>query len=202
MRRAEFKIEDPQLIQEFLDQAESLHLGTLDASGAPYVTAVNFVSFGGDLYFHSGPAGTKMANLRRDARVFLSLAEEFAFIPSYATQDEEACAATQFFRSVHLKGLAEEVADLAQKAQVLSALMAKMQPEGRHRPLLSDDPFYQKALKGTALVKVVAQEVSAKFKFGQHLNPETRARLIKSLESSKDRRAQSTLAWMRALPGR
>lgn len=197
MRRAEFEISDPALIEAFLTQAQSLTLATVGPDGAPYATSVNFIYRQDRFYLHSAPRGRKMENLRAQPKVFLNCAEEFAFIPSYATDPEAACAATHFFRSVHVRGLALEVEDLGLKARVLGALMAKMQPEGGHLPL--DQPQFEAALRGTALVEVEPLELSAKFKFGQHLSAPKRAQVLAALERSEDRRAANTAEWVRAL---
>lgn len=199
MRRAEFLIQSPALLETFLAEVDCLHLGTLDEQGGPYVTAVNFVFAQGKFYFHSSLRGRKMENLRRFAPVYLSVAQEFSFIPSYATHPQEACGATQFFRSVHVAGTAVELENLETKTRALNALMAKMQPEGGYQPLSPLDPNHQKALKATAVVEITPVSITGKFKFGQNLKGERRLAVLDSLRHSPDPRAASTLAWMESL---
>ena len=192
-------VQSPQLLESFLSEVDCLHLGTLDEQGGPYVTAVNFIFAQGRFYFHSSPRGRKMENLRRQGQVYLSAVQEFAFIPSYATHPEEACGATQFFRSVHAAGRAVELEDFEAKGMALNGLMKKMQPQGGYQPLDATDPSHQKALKATAVVEITPLFVTGKFKFGQNLKGERRQSVLHSLHQSPDPRAASTLAWMESL---
>jgi len=195
MRRSEFKIEDKNLIESFLNKAESGTVAMVSKNGEPYATQVNLVWFDNAIWFHSGLTGTKMSILKQSPKVHISVVEESCFIPSYATSSEDPCNATQFFRSVHIKGIAEIIHDLDLKAQVLSSLMTKMQPEGKHRSLSES----KKGLLGTALIKILKKEITAKFKFGQNLTSQKRASLLDTLNESTDPRAKSALEWIKKL---
>ena len=56
------------------------------------------------------------------------------------------------------------------KAEVFELFMQKHQPKGGYKPFSYSD--YDKALKATALVKIEVENLTCKFKFGQHLNEE------------------------------
>jgi len=197
MRRKEFKIEEKMLIDALLLEAEYLHLGCIGLDGFPYVTAVNFMAWEEKIYLHSSPRGKKIESIQKNENVFLSLAEPFALIPSWATSAELACGATQFFQSIHIQGTAKLVEDLGLKANVMGAMMKKLQPEGGHLDL--GDPKHRNSLKAMALIEIEPLSVSAKFKFGQNLNEEKRASVVQALEQSSDPRALSTLSWMQAV---
>ena len=197
MRRSEFHVKDPQLIEHLLEEAEHLHLGCLAPDGFPYVTAVNYAWVNQKVYIHSSLKGQKVSFIQQNNKVYLSLAEPFAFIPSWATDPDVACGATQFFQSVHIKGTALLVQDLDLKAAVMASMMKKMQPEGRHLDL--SDPKHRAPLKGMALIEVTPEMISAKFKFGQNLKGKKRESVIAALEKSTDPRAQQTLLWIESL---
>lgn len=58
------------------------------------------------------------------------------------------------------------VEDLSEKAEMLGALMRKLQPAGGYAPITPDDADYIPRLKGVSVVKIAVEEISAKFKFG------------------------------------
>ncbi|OGG94254.1 MAG: hypothetical protein A2527_04975 [Candidatus Lambdaproteobacteria bacterium RIFOXYD2_FULL_50_16] len=195
MRRVEFLVTDPALIGAVFEEAESGCLGLIDETGAPYQTQVNLVWAQGALWFHSGPLGTKIKLIKACPKVHVSVVLASSFVPSYATDPQKPCSATQFFRSVHVKGEAQLVEDLGLKAQILGLLMQKLQPEGGYQPLEQ----YPSALRSVALVQIIPQEITGKFKFGQNLTAQKRQDLIKTLQESADPRAQEALAWINRL---
>jgi len=195
MRRSEFLVTDPGLISQVLSESESGCVAMVDVDGGPYATEVNLLWFEGNLWFHSGLAGNKIQCLKQNPEVFISVVVPSSFVPSYATDAEKPCNATQFFRSVHIKGCARFITDMDTKIRVMEGFMAKMQPEGGHRPMKD----FGKALAGTALVQITPENIVGKFKFGQNLSAEKRAGLIKTLESSSDPRSQEALKWISGL---
>ena len=173
MRRKEFTVEEQAEIDAFLQEMSFGFLGTHDEEGWPHVTPLNFVYYKGDIYFHGSKIGEKMRSIAADKRVSFAVAKEFALIPSYWSDPTFACPATAFFKSVHAKGKAELVTELAEKAEVFTAFMQKLQPEGGYEPIDPTHPGYAKHLAATAIVKLTVEAMSAKFKFGQNW-PETK----------------------------
>ncbi|MEO3946930.1 pyridoxamine 5'-phosphate oxidase family protein [Gorillibacterium sp. CAU 1737] len=170
MRRNEFSIEEQEEIRSFLEQQSFGYLGTVGEDGAPEITPLNYVYVEDHLYFHGSKVGQKMANLRSEKRVSFAVAEEVALIPSYFTDPHFACPATAFFKSVLIKGEARVLEDPERKAQVLSAFMKKLQPEGGYDPFSLEDPGYVSRIKAVAVVEIAVHELTAKFKFGQNLD--------------------------------
>ena len=138
------------------------------------MTPLNFVYVNGSVYFHGSRIGEKMTQLKANERVTFMAAKEYAIIPSYFSDPLMACPATAYFKSVRMDGQAVVVDDPAEKAAALEALMRKLQPEGGYKTIDAADPDYIPRLKGVAVVRIDADRVSGKFKFGQNLKQPAR----------------------------
>ncbi len=169
-----------------LEQAGVVHLASTTAEGAPVLRTVHGVVVRGALAFHGAPAGEKMEVIGREAVV--SAEQIVASIPSYFIDPERACPATTLYRSVQVHGRIERVDDAEEKAEVLSALMHRFQPEGGHVPIEAEHPLYKKAVAGIMVLKVSLEQLDGKAKLAQNRTPEERRRLMEKL-------------WERGLPG-
>lgn len=187
MRRKEFGMTEQQEIASFLQEMSFGFLGSIGTNGWPHITPVNFVYHKEAIYFHGSRIGQKMKDMIGDARVTFSVAKEYAIIPSYFTDPKMACPASAFFKSVLIYGSASVLEDEAEKAEVLSAFMKKLQPEGGYEPITHEDEQYLKMLRAVAVVKISVEEMTAKFKFGQNLNEE---RFEKIADGLKERGAE------------
>lgn len=196
MRRKEFQVEQEEELAGFLNGMSFGFLGTSDEKGLPRVTPLNFVYMEGNFYFHGSHAGGKMKSIRHNQRVCFTVADEYAIIPSYFSDPELACPATAYFKSVTAYGQAELVEDVAEKAAVLTLFMQKLQPEGGYARIDAEDPRYRPALKGVAVVRIVPDEVTAKFKFGQNLKEEARNAVTQGLQDRNGARDAETIAMM------
>lgn len=174
MRRQEFEIDNMEETEQFLQEMSFGFLATVLEDGSPSVTPLNYVYTNGAIYFHGSRIGQKMTSLSADPRVSFSVAKEFAIIPSYFSDPLLACPATAYFKSVLVTGKAAIVEDLAEKAQVLQAMMTKLQPEGGHQPIKADAKEYRGRLKGVAVVRIDPTSITGKFKFGQNLTADKR----------------------------
>ncbi|MDT3429161.1 nitroimidazol reductase NimA-like FMN-containing flavoprotein (pyridoxamine 5'-phosphate oxidase superfamily) [Paenibacillus forsythiae] len=197
MRRKEFKVENEEELTAFLDEMSFGFLGVTDGEGRPRVIPLNFVYTGGCFYFHGSHAGGKMEAIRKMDKVCFTVADEFALIPSYFTDPEMACPATSYFKSVTAFGTAEIVTDLGEKAAALDKFMHKLQPEGGYEPVDAENPKYRPALKAVAVVRIVPEELTAKFKFGQNLKEEDRSAVISGLEARGGERDAETVEMMK-----
>ncbi|WP_274652587.1 pyridoxamine 5'-phosphate oxidase family protein [Paenibacillus humicola] len=177
MRRAEFAVDpetNPEELEAFLEEMSFGFIGMIDSEGNPAVTPLNFVYTGGTVYFHGSRIGKKMRSIAGNERVSFAAAKEYAVIPSYFTDPLLACPATSYFKSVRIDGRVRIVDDPQEKAEALGALMRKLQPEGGHKPIDASDPDYAPRLKGVAVLRLDAERISAKFKFGQNLSDTSR----------------------------
>jgi predicted FMN-binding regulatory protein PaiB len=139
-----------------------------------------------------------MSALRANPAVTFMVAEPFALIPSTYLHPELACPATQFYRSVVVHGEARLVADRAEKAAALEALMQKLQPAGGYAPI-RDDARYRKNLDRTAVFALPLDDATAKFKLGQNLPARKRRELARRLAARDAPGDAATVEMMRAL---
>jgi len=175
-----FEIKDTVLINAVLDGAE---YGTLAVchENIPYAVPLNFVRIGEVLYFHGALRNKKMKILADNPNASFSVVENFSLIDSdFSSTEGSACPATQFFKSVSIGGTIEWVESREEKVEVFDALMQKLQPKGGYKPF--NDETYDKALKSTAVYKLVPEQITCKFKFGQHLNDERFEMIIRHLQ--------------------
>jgi hypothetical protein len=196
MRRREFEVNDPKELGEVLDAVEWGVLALATPGGTPLQVPLNFVRLDGQLYFHGSPAGEKATVLKdRPAASFVAV-DPHALLPSTFFDSESACPATQFFKSVVVKGRARLVEDAAEKARALQAMMEKLQPEGGYEPIAADSPRYEAALRGVAVIALSMDIVTGKFKLGQNMSPETAERIMERLEQRDDPQDRRTVSTM------
>jgi uncharacterized protein len=182
MRRKEFTISEQEEIEQFLMEMSFGFLATKGEDDWPHLTPLNYAYHQGHIYFHGARAGQKMREHAAKKQVSFAVAKEYAIIPSYYSNPKMACPATAYFKSVHIRGTAEPVEELQEKAQALTALMKKLQPEGGYADIHPDDPAYRPELKAVSVVRVTIHELTAKFKFGQNLEEARREDIISRLQ--------------------
>lgn len=198
MRRKEFEVMDPQETQQFLDEMSFGFLGTWGEDGWPRLTPLNFVYHEGSLYFHGSKIGEKMTQIKANPQATFAVAKEYAVIPSYFSDPKLACPATAYFKSVLIKGYCEILTDPAEKAAALSAFMRKLQSEGGYAPIDPDDPDYVPQLRATAVVRLSIHDMSAKYKFGQNLQPAAFDQVTEGLQQRGAELDAETIALMKA----
>jgi len=190
-----FKIEDKSIINEILDKAE---YGTfaLSVDNTPYAVPLNFVRIEDGIYFHGALKNKKMKMLTQNPNVSFSVVENYSLIDSdFSSNDDLACPATQFFKSVSMNGIVEMVESREEKGKMFEVMMQKHQPKGGYQPF--SDEVYDKSLKATAVYKLIADDISCKFKFGQHLNEERFEMIIGSLEARGTKMDRATVKIMK-----
>ncbi|RUS44657.1 pyridoxamine 5'-phosphate oxidase family protein [Cohnella sp. AR92] len=177
MRRKEFEVPIEEDCEPFLRERHDGVLTFTGEDGWPKAVPLNYAYLDGSAYFHGSKHGEKMKGIAADPRAEFVVYESHAFIPSYFSDPYLACPATVFFRSVRMRGRIEQVEDPGEKAKALGALLRSMQPEGGHAPIDAEDPKYVASLKGVAVMRLDIEEMSGKFKFGQHL-PDRRLKQV------------------------
>jgi len=190
-----FKIEDKSIIYETLDQAE---YGTLALSvdDVPYAVPLNFVRIEESIYFHGALKNRKMKMLSQNQKASFSVVQNHSLVDSdFSSVEGLACPATQFFKSVSMDGQIELVQSREEKVIMFEALMKKLQPKGGYKSF--SDEAYDKALNATAVYKLVVDNMSCKFKFGQHLNQERFEMVVKHLEERGTKVDLHTVKMMR-----
>jgi nitroimidazol reductase NimA-like FMN-containing flavoprotein (pyridoxamine 5'-phosphate oxidase superfamily)/GNAT superfamily N-acetyltransferase len=165
--------------EALLARAPVVRVAGVSSSGAPVLRTVHGVVVDGALAFHGAPAGEKMEAVGREA--VASADETVASIPSYFVDPERACPATTYYLSAQVHGVIERVDDPAAKARVLSALMAKFQPEGGHVPIDPSHPLYTKAVAGILVLRIPLERLDGKAKLAQNRSPAELGRILQKL---------------------
>jgi len=183
MRRQDCEMSDTKDLEAVLGRAEWGTLGLVSAQGTPVLVPLNFVFHEGRICFHGAMAGEKFGLIQKSPQASFLVVEAYAQVPSYAFDPVNACPATQYFKSVLVKGPVEEVRDPVRKAGVLEAMMKKLQPEGGYEPVRAESPTYQASLRGVAVFALTCEEMTGKFKLGQKLGTAARAKVEAVLEA-------------------
>lgn len=181
MRRKDKEVKDDEALHAVLDGADWGTLGLVTPEGHPRLVPLNFVRHQGRIYFHGSPTGEKMELLKAGGEAVFLVVDAYAQIPSYAFDPVSACPASQFFKSVMVHGRIAQVEDPGRKAEVLEALMRKLQPEGGYATITADGPTYH-GLTNVAVLELTVDRMSGKFGLGQNLKPEHRASVVDLLE--------------------
>jgi len=167
MKNSPHQVNQEQAI-EFLNEMTFGFLSTLTEQAEPNLKPVNYIFDQGNLYFHGSYGGEKGREIRRGSPAVFAVAKEYSYLPSYTKGADTACPATVFFKSVLLRGKLNILKDEFRKAEVLTTLMQKFQPEGQYLTIHPEDPKYTKVLKATAVIELRVESISGKFKFGQN----------------------------------
>ncbi len=191
-----FEIKNQEIIYEVLDRAD---YGTLAIckEGMPYSLPLNFVRISKSLYFHGSKNGKKMDILRENPLASFSVVEPYSIISSYFSSNENlACPATHFFKSIIIDGKIEFIKNFDEKTQAIKALMKKLQKEGGYKAL--EDKVYKNIIDATTIYRLKIDNIGAKFKFGQHLTKERWDMIIEHLQKRGDKKDIETVKLMRS----
>lgn len=185
MRRSELASTEVALFHELTSEVMVGYLGIVAAGGVPRSIALNFAALGQDIYFHGALGGEKYDLLQNDRPAGFTIVKEYSYIPSHWSVPRYACPATQFFKSLEIKGTCGLVGDLAEKARALQAMMEKHQPGGAYDRIDHTEPQYTKALENVGVYRVRCASWTGKVKFGQN-EPEKLRRIF--VERLRERR--------------
>jgi nitroimidazol reductase NimA-like FMN-containing flavoprotein (pyridoxamine 5'-phosphate oxidase superfamily) len=179
-------------IAEFLQSQRVGVLSMSDEHGVPYAIPMNYIWFNGHIYLHSALAGKKITLLRHNPAVQFTVYKEYAYIPSYVSDTQTACSASQFFQSVIIFGQAAFLEAMQEKCDVLDTFMRTFQPEGRYVSL-HETPRENTILPKTAIIQIEPRDITAKFKFGQHLKPARIQQILAFLEQRNTENDRETI---------
>ena len=184
MRRKHSEVTDPKEIEHILSLTNIGRLATIGLDGYPYITPVNFVSMGGNIYFHCAPKGEKLDNLARDPRVCFEIDVPLAYIDIGLDPDRPICHLHQFYHCVIIRGKATIVRDGQLKVSALNALIAKHEKTEDFKKVTEEMSGY----KACEVIEVKPDSVSAKSDLIQN-------------KSEEDRRAVAEYLFNRNQPG-
>jgi len=192
MRRKHAEVTDRVEIERIMALTTIGRLATIGADGYPYVTPVNFVFHGGNIYFHCAPKGEKLDNLLRDAKVCFEVDIPLAYIGRDFNPEGEACNLHQFYHCVIIRGTASIVTDDALKTAALNALVEKHEPAADIPPVTPEMGAYRRC----AVVEVKPLSISAKSDVGRN-RPEGERKAI--ADRLKERGGSVELEAVRAM---
>jgi nitroimidazol reductase NimA-like FMN-containing flavoprotein (pyridoxamine 5'-phosphate oxidase superfamily) len=147
---------DRELVERILDEALFCHLGFVEG-GQPYVIPAIHARVGSTLYLHGSKASRALGALAGGGEccVTVTLVDGLVLARS-------ALHHSLNYRSAMIFGVARRVADPAQKAAALEAVVEHIAP-GRSGDARPPDP---KELEGTEVVAIELEEASAKLREG------------------------------------
>lgn len=174
--------------------APSVHVAAVGDDGAPVLRTLSAVVLDGVLCFHGGDHGEKLGLVDRAA--VASCERIVAQIASYFVHAELACPASTYYESAHMHGVVRRVTDLDRKAQILTAMMERYQPEGGYLPITSERVPYGKVLEKLLVCELVPERITAKLKLGQH---RTLAQIERLLEGLWRRGKEGDVAALRTI---
>jgi len=148
IRRKDRVMKTSREMEILLEEAEIGRLAVATKDG-PYVVPVNYLFFGGNIYFHSALSGRKVESIRTDARVCF-LVDQVGPQVIY----EQKCGVSQIYKSVICFGKAEFVEDMIERRAMLERIVQKYLPAS-----LSMD---EQNIRMTAVVKIVIERMSGK----------------------------------------
>ncbi len=163
MRRKFNEITDKMVIDSLLLGSTVGRLATLGKDGYPYITPVNYVYLLGVIYFHCARQGEKLDNLQRHAKVCFEVDRPLAYLDTGYDKSLPACDVSQFYQSVVIRGRAEIIDDMAEKVEVLNALMASHENDTEFSAITATTP----AVSLCTVIAVRIESISAKGNLAQ-----------------------------------
>lgn len=186
MRRAEFVCDDLGLITSHLDEIQYGVMSIADTP-LPYALPLSFCYLPhfaqkGAIGIHGAKAGRKFSLLAQSPKVCFSATKPYSYIGSEFLGG--AMIPTQFFFCVMIAGQFRLVEDSAHKREILSALVAKYEPQSENFS------FSKKAFagreNGVFVGFIEIEHLSTKAKFGQNLKQAEFESILSDLQAKYD----------------
>jgi transcriptional regulator len=145
------------------------------------VVPTQFVLAGEEVVLHLARANPVWAALDENPSVLLSVAGDWAYIPSSwkAVGDEDpACGIpTTYYAAVQLRGAATVIDDADELAAVLRTQLGTLEPQGGH----VDPAEHQRRFAAIRALRIPVEAVTAKFKYGGNVDSEHRLAVAERL---------------------
>ena len=186
MRRAEFVCDDLGLITSHLDEIQYGVMSIPDTP-LPYALPLSFCYLPhfaqkGAIGIHGAKAGRKFSLLAQSPKVCFSATKPYSYIGSEFLGG--AMIPTQFFFCVMIAGQFCVATDNALKREILSALVAKYEPQSENFS------FSKKAFagreNGVFVGFIEIEHLSVKAKFGQNLKQAEFESILSDLQAKYD----------------
>lgn len=168
------------------DHFGMLVVNNLDRARAPLVLPTHFTVAGNELLTHFARPNPVWPHLETGVEVRLAVVGDYAYIPTFwrakAGGPDEDGVPTSYYSTVQFVCRPTIVDDPAGKADILTAQLAELQPEGGHAAVDVDTPPYGRMLAGIRGLRLTVLDVDAKFKYDDHNPVEHRERVADRLE--------------------
>ncbi len=143
----------PEEINEILQKADTGHFGTIRKDGYPYVIAMHFIYYKGNIYMHGLPKGQKIDNITNNSKACFEVDELLGLQPGV----DIACDTEAVYNSIVITGTAQIIQDLDYKYEVLNKLVEKYTPQ------FAGIPLPNRMIKGTAVIEIQVKECTGKY---------------------------------------
>ena len=185
---------------------ESHPFGQLVAAGrgraVPVVVPTQFVMTGDHFLVHLIRRNPLFDAIRENDRVLLSVAGDWAFIPSswkaIGTEDPRRGIPTTYYAAVQLEGTAEILEAPDDVASVLRTQLAHLQPT----EAVVDPSEHGSRLEAISGLRVEITDVRAKFKYGGNVDQAHRDAVLNHLEARNGPGDQAAAGHLRRRVGR
>jgi nitroimidazol reductase NimA-like FMN-containing flavoprotein (pyridoxamine 5'-phosphate oxidase superfamily) len=148
---------DKDVVHDILDSGLVAHVGYV-AGGRPIVTPTAYWRMGENLYFHGSAASRTLESMAEGVEVCVTVSHLDGIV--HARSGFNSC---MNYRAVMAFGQAVEVTDPAEKTAALDGLLDRLAP-GRSK---DSKPSSAQELKGTKVLRLELNEVSAKVRAGE-----------------------------------
>ncbi|HEV7623524.1 MAG TPA: FMN-binding negative transcriptional regulator [Amnibacterium sp.] len=168
-----------------VDRFGILAVNNQDPASAPILVPTHFTLAADELLLHLARPNPVWPHLEAAREVRLAVTGDVAYVPGYwRTQGhvpDEDGVPTSYYASVQFVCRPTVVDDAADKAAILTAQLADLQPEGRHAEVRPDAPPYGRMLTGIRGLRLRILRVDAKFKYDDAKPVEHRRRVSERL---------------------
>lgn len=171
----------------FLSEHE---FGQLIASGrgrdVPVAAPTHYALDGSRVLVHFARDNPIFEALAENPRAMLSVIGDYTYVKTDwnadASEDPAYGVPTSYYGAVQLIGPCDIVDDASGIADILTRLLARMQPEGGHAPVVPGDNAYAKQFSAIRGIVLHVEEARAKFKFGGNRSRAHRQQVAARLE--------------------
>jgi transcriptional regulator len=167
----------------------TLAVNNVDPAAAPLLVPTHFTLATDAVLMHLARPNPVWPHLEAAAEVRLAVTADEAYVPGYwrAAEDvpEEHGVPTSYYTSVQLVCRPTVVDDPDDKAAILAAQLADLQPEGRHAEVRADSAPYGRMLPGIRGLRLQVLRVDAKFKYDDAKPVEQRLGVSDRLEERR-----------------
>jgi transcriptional regulator len=168
------------------DRFGVLPVNNLDPAHAPPMLPTHVTVAGAaELPMHLARPNPVWPHFAGAAELRMTVFADFAYIPTYwrakAGGPDEDGVPTSYYAAVQFTCRPTIVDDPQAKANTLTAQLADFKPEGRHAPVVVDQPPYGWMLPGIRGVRLAVLGVEARFKYDDHNPIAHRERVIDRL---------------------